>query len=130
VRPWLYTVATNQAIDLQRRNHRHTSLSLDRQKQGNSRVDGSECDTLGSTVPAPSDGGGPSDAAIATENAEKVRRAVDCLPDAQRQVLLLVYYQGLKYREAADVLSIPVGTVKSRLHAAIQGLNDRLRSAA
>ena len=49
-----------------------------------------------------------------------VRRAVEALPDPLRQVLLLVYYHGLKYREAAEVLSIPVGTVKSRLHAAIR----------
>ena len=36
----------------------------------------------------------------------------------------LVYYQGLKYREAADILKIPVGTVKSRLHSAILKLNE------
>ena len=39
---------------------------------------------------------------------------------------MLVYFQGLKYREAADVLAIPVGTVKSRLHAAIQKLTEVL----
>lgn len=39
-----------------------------------------------------------------------------------KQAVNLVYYQGLKYREAADVLGIPVGTVKSRLHAAVQRL--------
>jgi len=38
--------------------------------------------------------------------------------------LNLVYYQGLKYREAADTLGIPVGTVKSRLHSAILKLNE------
>jgi RNA polymerase sigma-70 factor (ECF subfamily) len=41
-------------------------------------------------------------------------------------VVLLVYFQGLKYREAAEVLSIPVGTVKSRLHAAIHKLSETL----
>ena len=51
---------------------------------------------------------------------------MDQLPDSLRQVLLLVYYQGLKYREAAQVLSIPVGTVKSRLHAAIRKLEQSL----
>jgi RNA polymerase sigma-70 factor (ECF subfamily) len=40
---------------------------------------------------------------------------------------MLVYFQGLKYREAAEVLDIPVGTVKSRLHAAIQKLNEALK---
>jgi RNA polymerase sigma-70 factor (ECF subfamily) len=41
-----------------------------------------------------------------------------------RQVLILVYYQGLKYREVADILDIPVGTVKSRLHAALVKLQE------
>jgi RNA polymerase sigma-70 factor (ECF subfamily) len=57
------------------------------------------------------------------EREQLVREAIDQLPDALAQVVMLVYYQGLKYREAADVLSIPVGTVKSRLHAAVHKLN-------
>jgi RNA polymerase sigma-70 factor (ECF subfamily) len=58
-----------------------------------------------------------------------VRAAVERLPDPLREVLILVYFQGLKYREAADVLSIPVGTVKSRLHAAIRKLEQSLNHA-
>ena len=49
---------------------------------------------------------------------------VDQLPDFLRQVIVLAYYQGLKYREVAEILEIPVGTVKSRLHAAILKLNE------
>jgi RNA polymerase sigma-70 factor (ECF subfamily) len=48
------------------------------------------------------------------------------LPESLKEVLTLVYYQGLKYREAAKVLEIPVGTVKSRLHAAIRKLEPSL----
>ena len=50
------------------------------------------------------------------------------LPEQTRQVVMLVYFQGLKYREAAEVLSIPVGTVKSRIHAAIEKLTESLGS--
>jgi RNA polymerase sigma-70 factor (ECF subfamily) len=38
----------------------------------------------------------------------------------------MVYNQGLKYREVADVLKLPVGTIKSRLHTAIQKLHETL----
>ena len=58
------------------------------------------------------------------ERAEWVQQALDGLSDQMRSVVDLIYYQGLKYREAADVLEIPVGTVKSRLHAAILKLNQ------
>ena len=46
------------------------------------------------------------------------------IPDAQRQVVLLAYYNGLKYREIATIVGIPVGTVKSRLHAALVKLQE------
>jgi RNA polymerase sigma-70 factor (ECF subfamily) len=69
----------------------------------------------------------PGDLSQSAEEGESVRQAVEQLPETLRRVVLLVYYQGLKYREAADALSIPVGTVKSRLHAAIGKLNQELQ---
>ena len=53
-----------------------------------------------------------------------MQAALDGLSEQMRMVVHLVYYQGMKYREAADVLEIPVGTVKSRLHAAIAKLTE------
>lgn len=118
-RPWLYTIATNQAIDAQRRNKRHRSVSLDRstRHQGNDDL-GSLMSLLVSREPS------PEQRALASQQTEWIRDAVDQLPETLREAVNLVYYQGLKYREAADVLSIPVGTVKSRLHAAILKLNE------
>lgn len=118
-RPWLYTIATNQAIDAQRRNKRHRSVSLDR----NTRPEGSDdvaalIDLLASNEPAPESN------LDATHQRQWIRDAVESLPEALRQAVNLVYYQGLKYREAADTLDIPVGTVKSRLHSAILKLNE------
>jgi RNA polymerase sigma-70 factor, ECF subfamily len=118
-RPWLYTIATNQAIDAQRRNRRHRSVSLDRAtKHDNSDDLGSLMDLLVSKEPA------PDSRAESMQQRDWIRRAVEQLPDALREAVNLVYYQGLKYREAADVLKIPVGTVKSRLHSAILKLNE------
>jgi RNA polymerase sigma-70 factor (ECF subfamily) len=58
------------------------------------------------------------------ERLEWIRRAVDSLPEQLRAALALVYYQGLKYREAAEVLGVPVGTIKSRMHTALLKLNE------
>jgi len=118
-RPWLYTIATNQAIDAQRRNKRHRSVSLDRNtKQQGSDDLGSLMDLLVSKEPTP-------DARVdASQQAEWIRSAVEDLPESLGEAVNLVYYQGLKYREAADILKIPVGTVKSRLHSAILKLNE------
>ncbi len=119
VRPWLYTVATNQAIDAQRRERRHRMVSLDRRYAGRQGDEGagSLAELLDAEEPS------PTDLLESAEQARYVRRAIRELPDSLREVLLLVYYQGLKYREAAEVLSIPVGTVKSRLHAAVRKLD-------
>ena len=121
VRPWLYTIATNQAIDHQRRNRRHRMLSLDRLgHDGSAGDDGTLVDLLGDPE------AGPAEGAEMSEQSDKLHRAVDALPEQAREVVMLVYFQGLKYREAADVLAIPVGTVKSRLHAAMQKLTESL----
>ena len=122
VRPWLYTVATNQAIDAQRRNRRHQITSLDRAFRAGDQDDegGSLIELLGGDTPS------PGEHIETAEVDEEVRLAVERLPESLKEVLILVYYQGLKYREAAETLEIPVGTVKSRLHAAIRKLQPSL----
>ncbi len=119
VRPWLYTIATNQAIDLQRRNKRHRLVSLNRPggQEGENEI-GQLLDMLQGNAEEPlkvlSDG----------ERRDWVRRELATLPDSLRSVVLMIYFQGLKYREAAESLAIPVGTVKSRMHSAILKLNN------
>lgn len=123
-RPWLYTIATNQAIDAQRRNRRHKMVSLDRVSHGDS---GEETGKLANLLEAASPS--PISELSAAEQADWVQRTIAQLPEAMQSVIHLVYYQGLKYREAAEVLDVPVGTVKSRLHAAILKLNEMWRAS-
>jgi RNA polymerase sigma-70 factor (ECF subfamily) len=121
VRPWLYTIATNQAIDHQRRNRRHRMSSLSHAALGKAEEEtGALVEVLGGPEIA------PSTAAEAAEENETLRRAVDALPEPLRQVVMLVYFQGLKNREAAAILDLPVGTVKSRLHNAMHKLTESL----
>ena len=63
----------------------------------------------------------PSDIAL----YRQVFEAVEALPEAQRMVIILVAVEGLSYKEAADVLSIPVGTVMSRLFRARAAVGQR-----
>ncbi len=121
-RPWLYTIATNQAIDALRKQNRHTTLSLE-ESRNNGGGDGETGRLLEMLESSEVD---PSQASDWSEAQETVRHAVDRLPATLREVLILAYYQGLKYREIAEILDVPVGTVKSRLHSALLKLQEHL----
>jgi RNA polymerase sigma-70 factor (ECF subfamily) len=124
VRPWLYTIATNQAIDALRRQNRHPAVSLDQYREvtADGEVHGL-VELLEAQTPA------ASERMEGEELRERVRAGVNGLPDFLRQVVILAYYQGLKYREVADILGIPVGTVKSRLHTALVKLHEAWASS-
>jgi RNA polymerase sigma-70 factor (ECF subfamily) len=60
------------------------------------------------------------------ELRDRLERAIDELPPVQREVFVLKEFEGLKYREIAELLDVPMGTVMSRLYAARQRLAERL----
>jgi RNA polymerase sigma-70 factor (ECF subfamily) len=125
VRPWLYTIATNQAIDALRRQGRHQAVSLDQEREEAAAADVPQLLGL-----LESRGPGPLDQLQGEERRQLVRASVERLPDFLKQVVILAYYQGLKYRDIADILGIPVGTVKSRLHSALVKLHEAWSSVA
>lgn len=111
-RPWLYAVAVRQAIDAHRKDVRHRRVRLDA-----SPVDSGDAGSLAETV-----AGRESAADEVFEREEtraSIRAAVAQLPELLRKPLELVYQGGMKYREAAGILGVPVGTVKSRIHTAL-----------
>jgi RNA polymerase sigma-70 factor (ECF subfamily) len=118
VRPWLYTIATHQAIDAQRRRRRQRTVSLDQLRNEETEGSGKLVDLLLSREPAPAASLGSA------EQAQWLHEALGRLGRPLQDVIQLVYFQGLKYREAAEVLGIPVGTVKSRMHAAVAALTE------
>jgi RNA polymerase sigma-70 factor (ECF subfamily) len=115
VRPWLYTVATHQAIDALRRRQRRKDT---RAADGGESPGRPLLDLLASADVA------PDERAEAEETRRAVRAAVDALPDLLRGVVVLCYFQGLSNQDAADILGVPVGTVKSRLHTAVAKLAE------
>lgn len=74
----------------------------------------------------PDDGPGPDERAAAVEQAFRVHAAVDRLPDHEREVIELAYYDGLSQSEVAARLGAPLGTVKTRTRRALAHLADRL----
>jgi len=122
-RPWLYRIATNQAINAIRRNKRHLAISLDAETQ---------CDESRWNIYAAelsSEETDPSETVLDMERGNQVREAVEQLPETLRQVLYLVYFQGMKYHEAAETLGLPFGTIKSRLNVAFKRLQFVLAKA-
>ncbi|MCC6739731.1 MAG: sigma-70 family RNA polymerase sigma factor [Planctomycetia bacterium] len=75
----------------------------------------------------PGDEAGPEDSALSQEARSAVRKAIDQLPEHERMVVLLSEFDGMKYAEIAEVLEIPVGTVKSRMSSASERLRGLLR---
>jgi len=96
-RNWLYRIATNVALDTLRRERQTITLEAVQLRSATT---------------------GPEAACERSERAEGVRAAVLALPPASRTVLVLREYEGLSYREIAETLGIPIGTVMSRLNYA------------
>ena len=62
------------------------------------------------------------------ELQQQVQRTVMGMPTHLREILLLSYFHQFPYKQISDILQIPLGTVKSRLHAAVAFFADRWRS--
>ena len=120
-RPWLYSIATHLAVDALRREGRHRAVSLDAEHGVDQAEAGKMLDLLQSASPS------PVDLAAEHERAEWTRRAVAALDEEQRLAVLLIFFQGLKYREVAQILSAPEGTIKSRVHNALAAINKAWR---
>jgi RNA polymerase sigma-70 factor (ECF subfamily) len=110
-KPWLYTIAANKGRDFLRRQKRRAATSLDAPTGKNS--DGTLVDLI------EGDSTAPSLPLERVDEAALVKQVVDGLPPHFREILLLGYFQKLSYSQISDSLSIPLGTVKSRLHAAV-----------
>jgi len=111
---WLYRIAFNAAISRSRRKRPQESLDGRRETVGDEPIDHRH--------------GGPGDAIEKCERAAQVRHALDGLPHDYRVVLVLREIDGCDYEQISEILDVPVGTVRSRLHRARLQLKDQLKA--
>jgi RNA polymerase sigma-70 factor, ECF subfamily len=120
-RPWLFTIAANKARDLIRSQARRPTNPLQASIGSNDAEGGEFIDLMQSTAEQPSE---PMER---QELQQLVQNTVMGMPDNLREILLLSYFHQFPYKQISDILGIPLGTVKSRLHAAVAYFADRWR---
>jgi RNA polymerase sigma-70 factor (ECF subfamily) len=114
-KPWLFTIAANKGRDQLRKKARRKALDLSAPVKGGPGGDAGATFVDLMEIDTP-----PPEAAMNdAEQSKRVQQVIDSLPYALREILLLAYFQRLSYAQVADELGIPLGTVKSRLHAAV-----------
>lgn len=113
---WIYRIGTNLCIDRLRK--RKASYSLDAEVSDS---EGADWYSL-----LPSDERTPEGELILSETQEQVRRAVDALPEKYKSAVILRYMHDMSLQEIAEVLDMPVTTVKTRVHRGREYLRERL----
>jgi len=109
---WLYQIALNLCRDRMRRRRGKTMVSLDELEEGGAAM----------TVAGPT----ALDLLQERDTRRLVVQAIEALPDEQREVIILKEYQGLTFLEIAQVLDVPISTVKTRLYRGLDQLRSRL----
>lgn len=120
---WVFRIAVNLAISHRRRQARSVVLSLHQTEDD--RLGASQAADLARRTGTHHDGN-PVSRAESTEMQRAVLEALDDLDDEFRSVLVLRDVESFDYRQIGEILELPVGTVKSRIHRARMALRERL----
>ncbi|MCF7957304.1 MAG: sigma-70 family RNA polymerase sigma factor [Phycisphaerae bacterium] len=121
---WLFTIANNLALDHIRKAGRGPNV-ISLEIAGGCKSEGC-CKT---TAPLPLEDSSlpsPADTLLLTEQKARVRAALAKLPVNQRTTLVMAYYQGMSYKEVAEVKNCSLGTVKSQMYRALKTLSTLL----
>jgi len=113
LRPWLFTIAANKAKDALRKLQKTSAIPVGviADSQGMSFDDVLNILTSNQAI--------PYEYVERDETALHVRQIITDMPENLREILILAYFNKFSYKQMAQILSIPIGTVKSRLHTAV-----------
>ncbi|MBN1765938.1 MAG: sigma-70 family RNA polymerase sigma factor [Sedimentisphaerales bacterium] len=120
-RPWVYTIAANKARDLLRSRSRRPTIQIT-----SSDEDTSDTDIWHNLL---KDEITPDQILEKEQQKQLVQKIVAEMPDNLREILILAYFKQLSYKEMAEILDIPLGTVKSRLHSAVANFAKKYKEA-
>jgi RNA polymerase sigma-70 factor, ECF subfamily len=110
---WLYRIAMNLALSHRRRRRPVVSVEDVKARLGSEPIDGRQ---------------GPEQAIEELERADILQQAIACLAEQHRQILVLREMDGCSYESIAEILDLPIGTVRSRLFRARMQLKEQLHN--
>ncbi len=113
LRPWLFTIAANKAKDTLRKNQRTAAVSIGTLTPEDEMSFEEVLNTLSKNEER------PFEQLERQEASNHVNEVIANLPDTLREILIMAYFNRFSYKQMAEILSIPIGTVKSRLHTAV-----------
>jgi RNA polymerase sigma-70 factor (ECF subfamily) len=113
LRPWLFTIAANKAKDALRKGQRTAATPIGTIGDTDEMSFNDVLNSLTAHTEV------PQDQLERDETAARVRRIIADMPENLREILILAYFEKFSYKQMANILSIPIGTVKSRLHTAV-----------
>lgn len=116
---WIYRIVTNVYLDERKKSKAHRQTSLD---------DYIELEENSVTRQIQDDSPSPEEVVETEERARLLQRAISSLPEYQRIIVTLYHMQHRSYEEIAEILRLPIGTVKSRLNRARLALAEKLES--
>lgn len=122
-KPWLFTIGANKARDYLRRVSRRREVPFDAFVSGTDDSGQRFVDLLAGEDVVPDE-----DLEL-DEKRRVVKALMESMPAKLAEVLILAYYHRFPYREIAEIVEIPLGTVKSRLHAAVVHFGQLYRQA-
>lgn len=124
LKPWLFTIAANKARDAMRSRRRRRAAPLDATIAGSDNERTTYADLLEAEIPK------PDESLSNTETRQAVQNIIREMPENLQVVLLLSYFHGFQYKQIAEILDVPLGTIKSRLHAAVGSFAKQWRLVA
>lgn len=122
---WFYTIVRNLCKNELRWRSRHPTVSIEDNLNPTSSSKSDDSPRIGDFLK--SEGQSPLDEMVNRERDQRLEKALEMLPEAEREVLILNRFQGLKYREIAEVVGVPVGTVRQRIYSALERLRKAIK---